>query len=339
VRPFVPKELALNSIRPIAVALFAAGWLGCAAPSASTLTDRTNYQYDDPTFDLGREIADETAVLLTEAQGALQKKDASKAKSLLGRAEARLESPAIRVDSRYESLGQLSDKLSAQLAQVQREQAAPAVVAAPPAQPEVGPVAKASPPPPPPKAQDLAKQVQEAMDAMVATRAGLHGHELAQADVDRAVKARDGLTESVKNLSAADGKNPAHEELTGKAGEMLESVKEDIELGQLIANFVEGPAAAQKKALNLLSEANAETDNAKRKSALTDAREAFLSCASESQKMLAESPVLNRTALYVDTNRTSPKKVAAACATQAKALDKKLGKLAARKAGKPIARR
>jgi hypothetical protein len=166
------------------------------------------------------------------------------------------------------------------------------------------------------------------MERLVAGRAGLHGHELTNDDVEKANAANTDVKDALRKLQAAESEDPAAKEVAQGAMKLLDDVKEELDLGKLIADFVAGPGASQKKAAELMEQAKDEASAEQRKD-WAAARAAYRACAADSQKMMADSPILNRTALFLSTTRTSPKKVAAACKAEAKALDKKLGKMVA----------
>jgi hypothetical protein len=107
----------------------------------------------------------------------------------------------------------------------------------------------------------------------------------------------------------------------------------EIRLAGLIADFVAGPGEAQKKAHSLLEKAKTESSARMRMDAQREARAELQECIRRSQKMIAENDVLNRTALFLAKERTSPKKVFAACTAELKALDRKLGKTVAKARG------
>jgi hypothetical protein len=163
-----------------------------------------------------------------------------------------------------------------------------------------------------------------AIAGMAKARAGLHGHELLSHDVEIAEQARDVLSRAV-----ADGKALADEDGASatqvKSGvELLSAVAEDIRLAHLIADFVAGPGAAHKKGYALFQRAGSERDVRRRQAALRAARNAFQDCVVDSRKMISEAPVLSRTALFLAAARTSPKKIAATCEQQQRALAKRI---------------
>jgi hypothetical protein len=159
---------------------------------------------------------------------------------------------------------------------------------------------------------------------LTVARAGLHGHELSMDDVAVAEHARDVLSAAVDEAKPRMDKDPELASSVQAATDLLKDVDEDIRLAHLIADFVAGPGAASKKGMALSQKASGEHDSRKRHAALKEAEDAFQTCAADSQKMMTESPVLNRTALFLATFRTSPKKIASACAQQQKAMARKI---------------
>jgi hypothetical protein len=151
---------------------------------------------------------------------------------------------------------------------------------------------------------------------LTVARAGLHGHELSRDDVAVAEHARDALSAAVDEAKPRMDKDPELASGVQVAIDLLKDVDEDIRLARLIADFVAGPGAASKKGMALSQKASAEPDSMKRQAALKEAQGAFQACASDSQKMMTVSPVLSRTALFLATSRTSPKKIATVCAEQ-----------------------
>jgi hypothetical protein len=219
---------------------------------------------------------------------------------------------------------QASAPAAAEPAKAPAQVAAPAAKAPAAAAPSApAPVVKQTPP-----AEDPAKVLRSAMERLVAGRAGLHGHELTNDDVEKANAANTDVKDALRKLQAAESEDPAAKEVAQGAMKLLDDVKEELDLGKLIADFVAGPGASQKKAAELMEQAKDEASAEQRKD-WAAARAAYRACAADSQKMMADSPILNRTALFLSTTRTSPKKVAAACKAEAKALDKKLGKMVA----------
>jgi hypothetical protein len=164
----------------------------------------------------------------------------------------------------------------------------------------------------------------DAMTDVTKARAGLHGHELAKSDVETAEKSRDALSQALDQGKALAEKDEAYANKAKEGAQLLTDASDDIKLATLIADFVDGPGAAEKKGVALSKQAMSEHNVAKRRATLQEARDAFHDCEKDSLKMLSESPVLNRTALFLSTERTSPKKVASACAVQKKVVSKKI---------------
>jgi hypothetical protein len=247
---------------------------------------------------------------LDTAQSAIKAGEMDKARAALAKAEEGLAQPNTALKSIRRDLEKRASFVEGQLSATTCP-AVPVAAAAPaPAQAE----RKAAPP----------MALGEAMDRLTAARAGLHGHELSKEDVEIAEIARDVLTAAVEGSKPRMEKDPELANHVQVATELLTDVADDIRLAHLIADFVAGPGAAQKKGMALSQKAGAERDSKKRHAALKEAQDAFQECATDGEKMMSESPVLNRTALFLATSRTSPKKVATACAQQQKALARRI---------------
>jgi hypothetical protein len=252
----------------------------------------------------------DVAASLDKAQAAVKAGEMDKARAALAQAEESLAQPNTALKSIRRDLERRASFVEGQLSATTCVAVPIVAVVAAPAQAE----RKAAPP----------MALGEAMDRMTAARAGLHGHELSREDVEIAEIARDVLTTAVEGSKPRLEKEPELAVRVQVATELLTDVAEDIRLAHLIADFVAGPGAAQKKGVALTQKAGAERDSKKRHAAMKEAQDAFQECATDSEKMMSESPVLSRTALFLATSRTSPKKIATACAQQQKALARRI---------------
>jgi hypothetical protein len=247
----------------------------------------------------------DAAASLDQAQAAIKAGEMDQARAALAKAEASLALPNTALKSMRRDLERRASFVAGQLAATTCVQAP--VASAPVAHPAAPPMA-----------------IGDATIRMTVARAGLHGHELSMDDVAVAEHARDTLSAVVDEAKPRMDRDPELASGVQVASDLLKDVDDDIRLAHLIADFVAGPGAASKKGMALSEKASAERDSRKRHAALKEAEDAFQTCAADSQKMMTESPVLNRTALFLSMSRTSPKKVASACAQQQKAIAHKI---------------
>jgi hypothetical protein len=284
----------------------AVAWMGCATPGAGPGAPLSAWDRNLATFRAAW-LYREASASLRKADDAWNAGDRAGAHAALDRAKAAAAHPEMPSNPDWPALEVRLTATEARLSGAPTPSpvvAEPSLVAAPAA------VLPAEPPAVTPDA------LAAALADLAKARAGLHGHELSSQDVEVAEKARDVLSRAV-----ADGKDAAQV----KAGdELLSAVAEDIRLAHLIADFVAGPGAAHKKGYALSQRAGGERDARRRQAALRAARDAFQDCVVDSRKMISQAPVLGRTALFLATDRTSPKKIAAACDQQQRALAKRI---------------
>lgn len=252
-------------------------------------------------------LSKETTALLDSADASIKAGEMDKAKGALASAKTNLADPHMALSTKHQDLEKREADLEAKLTAPAPEPVAAAPEAAP-AKPVV----------------DAPKALDDAMADMTKARAGLHGHELAKADVETAEKARDTLSQALDDGKDFAQKNDDYAAKAKEGAQLLTDASDDIRLATLIADFVTGPGADKKKGLELSKKAMTEHDASKRRADFKEARAAFEGCEQASLKMMSESPVLNRTALFLSTERTSPKKIASACAQQKKLVAKKI---------------
>jgi hypothetical protein len=262
-------------------------------------------------------LSQATSESLNAAQAALGADDVDRAQSALTDAKHDLADPNMQWSNDRAQLAERESRLEQQLAAVRASGPKSGTTNVHVSASESTPVA-ATP------AEDPLESLQQAMAQMTKDRARLHGHELAAADVEAADRAYAALSQALEKGKAVAERDVNYASRATEAAKLLSDVEEDVRLGRLIAEFVDGPGASQKKGFALSQEARTEADSAKRHAAFKQAHAAFKDCEQGSLKMLSESPILNHTALFLSAERTSPKKVAAACAQQQKAIAKKI---------------
>jgi hypothetical protein len=276
---------------------------GCA-----TMSDppAVNVRERSAALQAANRLAQETEKLLSDAESEIKASEIERAKNAIAQARQNLTQPEMAFSDKRAALEQRAKQNENWIAQLPP---APAQrVAAP--QPKVDPT----------------EVLQNAEAALAQARAGLHGHELAQDDVRAARSAREALSGALEANKGLDVKDDAVAALVKAGVAAVEESDAEIKLAALIADFVAGPGAAHKKAYELIEQAKREANAAKRNDAQREARGALEECVRDSRKMIVDNDVLNRTALFLAEERTSPKKVSAACAAQMRALDRRLGK-------------
>jgi hypothetical protein len=289
-------------------AVSAVAWVGCATPQDPKSARPSLWDHHVAVYQAALAYRD-AAASLRAAEAAFAASESGKSRVALENAKARLGQPNMALNPMWPELQKRAESLQALL----NGAAPPVTASAPESVATPGDVATPRP-----------DALNDAIARMTQTRVGLHGHELAQQDVEAAEAARDALTQALEDGQSISDKDDAYAARSQAGETLLSDVAEDIRLAHLIADFVAGPGAAQKKGVELSQKATEERDAKRRQRALREAREAFQDCVQDSRKMISEAPVLNRTALFLATSRTSPRKVAAACAQQQKAVAKKI---------------
>ena len=256
--------------------------------------------------------------LLNDTEASIKASKPENAKTSLAEAKTKLASPELAQSAKRGDLEKRAAELEKQISVPVAEQ--------PAAEPsQAGAPSAAAPAPAPAPAPAKVEQVdpkaalEKAEADLTQARTGLHGHELSKDDVETARTAREALSKALET-GRANENNPDYAELAHNGSTLLTESESDIRLATLIADFVAGPGAAKKQAATLVDQAKALKDGKKRAKAQSEARAALQTCMDDSKKMMTDNPILTRTALFLSTERTSPKKVATACAAQLKKL-------------------
>jgi hypothetical protein len=258
--------------------------------------------------------------LLNDTEASIKASKPENAKTSLAEAKAKLASPEMAESAKRGDLEKRAAELEKQITVPVAEQPAvePAMAASPSGAPSAMPAAVA---PAPAKVEQVDPKgaLEKAEADLTHARSGLHGHELSKDDVETARTAREALSKALET-GRANENNPDYAELAHNGSTLLTESEAEIRLATLIADFVAGPGAAKKQAATLVDQAKALKDAKKRAKAQSEARAALQTCVDDSKKMMTENPVLTRTALFLSAERTSPTKVASACAAQMKKL-------------------
>jgi hypothetical protein len=284
------------SFVPSWLAVLALGVL-LAACGPKNLKDRTKH---------GDKLADDASTLLDEAEQDLNKLDAEGAQGNLKEAQKLLTHPDIELSPEGEMLQSRYSELQARLAPTRDEKARRELEAA---------------------ADKQRESLMQAMEEVSNALEGIERKDATPAHVEAVVKAVERTRERLKEGKKLEAKSEDYGASARRAEQRLEQATAKAKSVQQVLEFVAGPATTRQQGEGLMKQAKAEKDPDKQLTIYKDALDHFTRCGDTAKQLIAKSPEIEKGAITVEGQPTTPKAVASGCGSRTDALTKTVAKL------------
>lgn len=275
-----------------------------AACGPKNLKERTRH---------GEKLSDEAAPLLDDAERDLGKMDADHAEAKLKEAQKLLSHPDIELSPEGEMLQSRYSELQARLAPTRQEKTRRDLDAA---------------------VDKQRDNIVKAMDEVSTAMEALEKKDAGRPQVDAALKAVDRTRERLKEGKPLEAKSEDYAASVRRTEQRLDQTVAKARSVQQVVDFVSGPATTRQEAEALVKQAKAEKDPDKQLALYTDARNRFQQCGETAKQLIAKTPELEKSAIQVEGQTTTPKSVASSCGTRADSLQKTVAKLEQAKAAR-----
>jgi hypothetical protein len=245
--------------------------------------------------------AEKATSLLDDAEHALDAQQVDKAESKLADAKKLLSDPDVEYYPERDMLVSREKEDEARVPQIRAEIAQRELDAA---------VAKRR------KAlNDTTAQLKKSID-------DLHLPGLGSSQVKAAKHALDDLRSALDDGKDLEPKDKSYAETAKQGRKYLEDAGVEIRQSEKTVAFLEGPAEARKKAIELAKKADGEKEPHKHLELLKNARDQFKLCAEDGKKAILATSELKKAVIVLEETVTSPEGITTECISQSQALAK-----------------
>ncbi len=260
----------------------------------------------------GDSRTDEATLLLNEAEQELRNQNPERAEPILAKAKEVLAHPDVDLSPEAEMCRSQLAELQALVPKVREERARRERTSREEAERKTLETA----------VEKQRDDVVQAMSEVSTALDGLDEKDAGRAQVEAVQEAIKRTRERLKTGKELEAKSEDYEASARSTERRLNQAETRLRLAQRVIEFVSGPLGASQEAPELEKKAKRERDLEARLSLYTDARERFVRCGEEAEKLLTEVPELAKGPIQVKGRPTLLKAVAAGCKKKAGSLQR-----------------